>query len=92
MIAWKDSLKRKIEDRSARVHVIGLGYVGLSLAVELARAGFTVRGIDVDLDQLYVKSALANDGPRMKRIRPAPMGRAFRYAVSYTHLTLPTKA
>ena len=52
MIAWKDSLKRKIEDRSARVHVIGLGYVGLSLAVELARAGFTVRGIDVDLERV----------------------------------------
>jgi UDP-N-acetyl-D-glucosamine dehydrogenase len=52
VIAWKDSLKRKIEDRSARVHVIGLGYVGLSLAVELARAGFTVRGIDVDLERV----------------------------------------
>ncbi len=52
MTAWKDSLKRKIEDRSARVHVIGLGYVGLSLAVELARAGFTVRGIDVDLERV----------------------------------------
>jgi len=50
--AWKDSLKRKIEERSARVHVIGLGYVGLSLAVELARAGFTVRGIDVDLERV----------------------------------------
>ena len=52
MTAWKDSLKRKIEDRRARVHVIGLGYVGLSLAVELARAGFTVRGIDVDLERV----------------------------------------
>ena len=52
MTAWKDSLKRKIEERSARVHVIGLGYVGLSLAVELARAGFTVRGIDVDLERV----------------------------------------
>ena len=52
MTAWKDSLKRKIEERTARVHVIGLGYVGLSLAVELARAGFTVRGIDVDLERV----------------------------------------
>jgi len=49
---WKDKLKRKIEDRTARVHVIGLGYVGLSLAVELARAGFVVRGIDVDLERV----------------------------------------
>ena len=52
MSAWKDSLKSKIEERTARVHVIGLGYVGLSLAVELAKAGFTVRGIDVDLERV----------------------------------------
>jgi UDP-N-acetyl-D-glucosamine dehydrogenase len=50
--AWQDDLKRKIEDRTARVHVIGLGYVGLSLAVELAKAGFAVRGIDVDLERV----------------------------------------
>ena len=37
------------------------------------------QGLDVDVDNLYVKSAVANDGPRMKRIRPAPMGRAYRY-------------
>jgi len=37
---WKDQLKNKIDGRTARVHVIGLGYVGLSLAVELAKAGF----------------------------------------------------
>ena len=33
------------------------------------------KGFDVDVDRLYVKAAVANDGPRMKRIRPAPMGR-----------------
>jgi len=37
------------------------------------------RGLDVDVDNLYVKMAVANEGPRLKRIRPAPMGRAFRY-------------
>src|SRR3978361_1022871 len=37
------------------------------------------KGLDIDLDNLYVKTAIANEGPRMKRIRPAPMGRAFRY-------------
>jgi UDP-N-acetyl-D-glucosamine dehydrogenase len=52
VIASKDALKQKIADRSACVHVIGLGYVGLSLAVELAKAGFTVRGIDVDLERV----------------------------------------
>jgi large subunit ribosomal protein L22 len=35
-----------------------------------------------------VKQALANDGPRMKRIRPAPMGRAYRYQRRLTHIIL----
>ena len=46
------------------------------------------RGLDVDLDQLYVKSAIANEGPRMKRIRPAPMGRAFRYQRRMAHIVI----
>jgi len=46
------------------------------------------KGIDVDVDTLYVKSAIANDGPRMKRIRPAPMGRAFRYVRRISHIEL----
>ena len=37
-----------IESRSARVGVIGLGYVGLPLAMAVARAGFTVVGFDTD--------------------------------------------
>ncbi len=37
------------------------------------------RGLELDVDNLYVKTAVANEGPRLKRIRPAPMGRAFRY-------------
>jgi large subunit ribosomal protein L22 len=44
------------------------------------------KGLDVDVDRLYVKSAVANDGPRMKRIRPAPMGRAYRYQRRIAHL------
>ena len=42
------ALKEKIEDRSAQVGVIGLGYVGLPLAMEFVRAGFKVTGIDID--------------------------------------------
>jgi UDP-N-acetyl-D-glucosamine dehydrogenase len=42
------ALARRLEDRSARLAVIGLGYVGLPLAVEFAKAGFTVHGIDID--------------------------------------------
>ena len=43
-----DLLLRKFSERTATVGVIGLGYVGLPLAVAFARAGYTVIGIDVD--------------------------------------------
>lgn len=46
------------------------------------------QGLDVDLDNLYVKQALANEGPRMKRIRPAPMGRAYRYQRRLSHIVV----
>jgi large subunit ribosomal protein L22 len=46
------------------------------------------QGLDVDVDNLYVKSAIANDGPRMKRIRPAPMGRAYRYQRRLSHIVI----
>src|ERR1051325_2710853 len=45
--SMKDELLRRIEDRSAVIGVIGLGYVGLPLAVEFAKAGFHVIGYDV---------------------------------------------
>ena len=60
----------------------------LQSAIDNANFLSTEKGIDVDLDQLYVKSAIANDGPRMKRIRPAPMGRAFRYVRRIAHLEI----
>jgi large subunit ribosomal protein L22 len=46
------------------------------------------QGLDVDVDNLYVKQAVANDGPRMKRIRPAPMGRAYRYQRRLSHIVI----
>lgn len=55
---WTTTLREKIETRAARVSVIGLGYVGLSLAVELAKSGMIVRGIDLDLERV----ALLNRG------------------------------
>ena len=42
------ALLEKIEKHTAQVGVIGLGYVGLPLAVEMARVGFPVTGIDLD--------------------------------------------
>ena len=46
------------------------------------------QGLDVDVDNLYVKNAIANEGPRMKRIRPAPMGRAYRYQRRLAHIII----
>jgi len=63
-------------------------YKLLRSAVENANYVSAEKGLDVDLDRLYVKQAVANDGPRMKRIRPAPMGRAFRYQRRISHLEL----
>jgi large subunit ribosomal protein L22 len=60
----------------------------LQSAIDNANHLSTEKNIDVDLDQLYVKTAVANDGPRMKRIRPAPMGRAFRYVRRIAHLEI----
>jgi UDP-N-acetyl-D-glucosamine dehydrogenase len=51
-------LERRLKDRTARVGVVGLGYVGLPLAVEFARAGFRTTGIDLDSR----KVALVNAG------------------------------
>jgi len=42
----------------------------------------------VDVDRLVVAEAYVNDGPRSKRIRPAPMGRAYRYQRRTSHLTI----
>ena len=46
------------------------------------------KNLDVEIDNLYVKSAIANEGPRMKRIRPAPQGRAYRYQRRIAHIIL----
>ena len=45
-VCLADALREKISARTARVGIVGLGYVGLPLAVEFAKAGFTVTGID----------------------------------------------
>jgi large subunit ribosomal protein L22 len=60
----------------------------LRSAVQNANYLSTEKHVDVDLDNLYVKHAVANDGPRMKRIRPAPMGRAFRYVRRIAHIEI----
>ena len=61
-----DVLRDKIESRSARFTVIGLGYVGLPLAVEFARAGYTVVGVDVvaeKVDRINAGDSYVQDIP-----------------------------
>lgn len=53
----RQPLKDKLQERSARVGVIGLGYVGLPLMVEMARAGFCVTGIDIDPEKVAAINA-----------------------------------
>jgi large subunit ribosomal protein L22 len=64
--------------------------IGKLLQSALDNANFlsAEKTLDVDIDNLYVKSAIANDGPRMKRIRPAPQGRAYRYQRRIAHIEL----
>src|SRR5580698_3330459 len=46
------------------------------------------RNNDVDVDELVVSEAYVNEGPRQKRIRPAPMGRAYRYQRRTSHIVV----
>ena len=46
------------------------------------------RSSDVDVDKLLVTECYVNEGPRMKRVRPAPMGRAYRYQRRMSHIVV----
>jgi UDP-N-acetyl-D-glucosamine dehydrogenase len=46
------ALESKLRDRSARITVIGLGYAGLPMALEFARAGFLTLGLDIDVTKV----------------------------------------
>lgn len=49
------------------------------------------KSTDVDVDRLFVSEAYVNEGPRMKRVRPAPMGRAYRYQRRIAHIAVAVK-
>jgi large subunit ribosomal protein L22 len=71
--------KKRIAEKMAKL---------LRSAVENANYASTEKGVDVDVDNLFVKRAVANEGPRMKRIRPAPQGRAYRYQRRMSHIEI----
>ena len=55
-------------------------------AISNARQKADEAGAPLDEDELYVSKCFVNEGPRWKRLRPAPMGRAFRYQKRTAHL------
>ncbi len=83
-----------IRGRKANDAIITLRTVnkGVAPAVEKvlhsAIANAQVKNEELDVDRLYVSEAYVNEGPRQKRIRPAPMGRAYRYQRRTSHIVL----
>ena len=56
--------------------------------VKSAVANAENRSNDVDVDKLIIAEAYVNEGPRQKRVRPAPMGRAYRYQRRTSHIVV----
>jgi UDP-N-acetyl-D-glucosamine dehydrogenase len=79
-------LAEKITNRTARVGIIGLGYVGLPLAVEFAKAGFSVVGIDVQgskVDQLNRGESYIQDIPS-ETLRPLVESKKFQATTDFS--------
>jgi UDP-N-acetyl-D-glucosamine dehydrogenase len=76
------TLKDKIRDRQAKIGVIGLGYVGLPLAVEFAKEGFDVTGFDIDASKVgainagrsYILDVKSEDVARVTAAVPVSAG------------------
>jgi len=75
-------LADRIKNRTARVTVIGQGYVGLPLAVEFARAGFVVTGLDSDPDRVAALNLGQSHSPDVARPDLDAQLRAGRYAAT----------
>jgi UDP-N-acetyl-D-glucosamine dehydrogenase len=73
----------RITTRSARAGVVGLGYVGLPLAVELGRAGFTVAGIDVDGEKVAAVNRGESYIPDVHICVPTPLRKTKDPDMSY---------
>lgn len=69
MSLYKQTLEKKIQDRTAKIAVLGLGYVGLPLATIFAEAGFNVVGVEPDqvkIDKLNAGESYVQDVPSAK--------------------------
>jgi UDP-N-acetyl-D-glucosamine dehydrogenase len=79
-----------IRDRTVRLGIIGQGYVGLPLAVEFGRAGFSVVGIDTDLDRVGALQAGRSCTPDLPSEELAALMRAGRYEATSEYRVLDT--
>ena len=77
----KDELLRKLEDRSARIGIIGLGYVGLPLMLRYTEVGYRVLGFDIDRTKV---ERLNGGGSYIERITPATIAAARRQGFEAT--------
>jgi len=60
----------------------------IAKVVRSAVANATQNESSVDADRLFVETVYINEGPRQKRVRPAPMGRAYRYQRRSCHIVV----
>jgi UDP-N-acetyl-D-glucosamine dehydrogenase len=82
----QDILADKIGTRNAKVGIVGLGYVGLPLAIEFAKAGFPVTGIDVQqskIEELNAGRSYIQDVPTVT-LRPYVDSGAFRATMDFS--------
>jgi UDP-N-acetyl-D-glucosamine dehydrogenase len=86
----KETLLQKFNDRSATIGIIGLGYVGLPLAVSFAEAGFTVIGLDVNTAKVNKINAGTSYIPDIPTAQMAPLVAAgkLRATVNYDDLSV----
>jgi hypothetical protein len=81
------TLINKIKDKTAKIAVVGLGYVGLPLVIEFCRAGFDVTGFDVDESKI---SMLRQGKSYIKHIDPShltPYSSHFTPTNDFSHLS-----
>lgn len=84
-MSFKETLLNKLSQRTAKIGVVGLGYVGLPLAVEFAKVGFTVLGVDLSqhkVEQLNAGTSYIADIPTAE-IAPLVQSGKLRASTSY---------
>jgi large subunit ribosomal protein L22 len=80
---------RKVNDAIVTLRTVNKGIAPtIEKVLHSAIANAQNKNEDVDVDKLFVSEAYVNEGSRQKRIRPAPMGRAYRYQRRTSHIVV----